>query len=194
MSKDEFLKQLNQALHSLDATERARTVQYYREILEDRVEDGLSEADAVAEMEPIADIAAGILADASARGVLRAHRSGWSIALLVLGSPLWLALLLTLGAVVLAMYLVAWAVILSLFSVVAALGVGILAGIVALFVYWATLPMTAMFLLGAGLICAALGIALFFPVLTLTKWLIRATAGAGRTIWNSIFHRKEGAV
>ena len=86
MNKDEFLKQLMQALHALDVTERARTVQYYREILEDRIEDGLTEEAAVAEMESIDDIVAGILSDAASRGKLKQHRSAWNVTLLILGS------------------------------------------------------------------------------------------------------------
>ena len=191
MNKDEFLKQLNQALHALDMTERARTVQYYREILEDRIEDGLTEEEAVAEMEPIDDIVAGILSDTGSRGKLKPSRSAWNISLLILGSPIWLTLLIALGAVLLAMYAVAWSIIIALFSVVAALGVGILAGIFALFLYWSTFPMTGLFLLGAGFVCAALGIALFFPSCLLAKWLIQATTAAGKAIWHRIFHRKE---
>ena len=60
MRKDEFLKRLNKALGSLDAKERARTVQYYREILEDRMEDGTPEEDAVAALGPVEQIAADI--------------------------------------------------------------------------------------------------------------------------------------
>ena len=191
MGKNEFLKQLNKALHMLDATERARTVQYYREILEDRIEDGLSEEAAVAEMEPIEDIASGILSDAAARGLQKQRRSVWEIILLILGSPIWLSLLLALGVTVIAMYVVAWSLIAALFSVILALAIGILAGVLALFLYWSAFPMTGIFLLGAGCICAALAIFLFFPSMLLAKWLIRVTAAATKSIWNRIFHRKE---
>ena len=43
MNKETFLTKLTEALSFMDPAERNRTVQYYREILEDRVEDGLRE-------------------------------------------------------------------------------------------------------------------------------------------------------
>ena len=65
MNKETFLTKLTEALSFMDPAERNRTVQYYREILEDRVEDGLREEDAVAEMEPVAEIAARLRAENS---------------------------------------------------------------------------------------------------------------------------------
>ena len=193
MTTEEFLTQLRKALQALEQTARASTVQYYREILEDRMEEGLTEEAAVAEMEPIETIAADILSDAAARGACRPRRSGWATAMMILGSPLWLAWLLVLGALILAIYAVAWSVIVALFSAVAALGAGVLAGVFALFLYWTAYPMTGLFLLGAGFVCAALGIALFFPSLALARWLIRGTSRASKALWHSLFRKKEDA-
>ena len=191
MRKDEFLKRLNKALGSLGAKERARTVQYYREILEDRMEDGTPEEEAVAAVGPVEQIAADILAEQNAGG--KQKRSGWSAALIALGSPLWLVLLVAVAAVLFAMYMVAWAVIITLFSCVAALGAGALAGVVALCLFWTAYPMTGLFLLGAGLVCAGVGILLFFPVLSLSKWLVKGTARAGKTLWHKVTRREEEA-
>jgi uncharacterized membrane protein len=191
MSKDEFLKRLNKALGSLDAKERARTVQYYREILEDRMEDGIPEEEAVANMGPVEQVAADVLAEQGVSG--KEKRSGWSVALIALGSPLWLVLLLAVGAVLLSMYAVVWAVIITLFSCVAALGAGALAGVFALCLFWTAYPMTGLFLLGVGLVCAGLGIFLFFPVLALTKRLVRGTVLAGKNLWHKVTVRKGEA-
>ena len=189
MDKETFLKRLNKALGSLSAAERAKTVQYYREILEDRMEDGIPEAEAVAALGPVEQIAGEILAEQGG-----SPRKSWgSAALIALGSPLWLVLLAAVAAVLLAMYASAWAVIVALFSCVAALGTGALAGAFAMAVFVGSYPMTGLFLLGAGLVCAGLGILLFFPVLALSKWLVRGTAQAGRTLWHKVAHRKGEA-
>lgn len=53
--------------------------------------------------------------------------------------------------------------------------------------------MTGLFLLGAGFVCAALGIALFFPSLALARRLIRGTSRASKALWHSLFRKKEDA-
>ena len=191
MDKETFLKRLNKALGSLSAAERAKTVQYYREILEDRMEDGIPEEEAVAALGPVEQIAGEILAEQGTGN--HARRSWGSTALIALGSPLWLVLLAAVAAVLFAMYVTAWAVIVTLFSGVAALGAGALAGIFAMVLFAGSYPMTGLFLLGAGLACAGLGILLFFPVLALSKWLVRGTAQAGKILWHKVAHRREEA-
>lgn len=48
MTKQLFLNELAAALHSLPREERYRTLGYYDELIDDRMEDGQSEEDAVA--------------------------------------------------------------------------------------------------------------------------------------------------
>lgn len=188
---EDFLRRLNEALQPMERLERARTVQYYREILEDRMEEGCGAAEAVAELEPVEVIAARLLESGEAAAPRR--RRGWSRVLLILGSPLWLVWLVVLCSLTLVLYAVSWAVIAALFAVVLALVLALLAGVVGLLLYVAVQPLSALFLLGAGMVCAALGIALFFPTLTLTRWVIRGTTRAAGALWRSLFPRKEDA-
>lgn len=48
MTKAEFLKALEEKLSALSAEDRAASLAYYEEIIDDRMEEGLCEADAVA--------------------------------------------------------------------------------------------------------------------------------------------------
>ncbi|MEG1523492.1 MAG: DUF1700 domain-containing protein [Clostridia bacterium] len=200
MNKDGFLNQLSQKLSALDSLERVRMIQYYREIIEDRVEDGLTEEAAVAELEDLDVIAAGILDELMPTQMHtsnadielpRQKRSMFTIVLLILGAPIWLPLLAGAGAVMISMYAVAWSLIITLFAVVVSLGFGGVAGLIGLVLYIGSHTMTALFILGAGLICTAIGLALFFPVCQFTKWLIAGTVKVGRSAWNAVFHRKE---
>jgi len=193
MKKDEFLRRLNAALSPLQKPERVKTVQYYRECVEDRMEDGMDEETAVGGLEPIDTIAARAIEDAQSRGMLRKKPHPLSTILIVLGFPVWFSLLAALGAVTLAMYVSAWAVIVSLFAVVASLGLAGVAGVAAVALYYAAHLWTAVFLLGAGCVCAALGIVLFFPSLALTKWLIAGTGRVARALWSWVVRRKGGA-
>jgi len=63
MTKLEFLVQLERRLIGLDQAEVKRQLAYYAEMLEDRMEDGMSEAEAVESMGDVDVIAAGILGE-----------------------------------------------------------------------------------------------------------------------------------
>ena len=53
MTKAEFLKALEEKLSALSAQDRAASLAYYEEIIDDRMEEGLCEADAVAAAGPV---------------------------------------------------------------------------------------------------------------------------------------------
>ena len=202
MTKNEFLNRLSEELATLDPIERERMLQYYREIIEDRVEDGLSEDQAVEELEDIHEIAARILEEigprpeqASGPAQPEKKRSVFTTVMLILGSPVWLPLLLAGGIVVLAVYVVVWALVISLFAVVAALGIAGLAGLLGFIVHLGTHFWGGLFFFGAGLFCTGAGLALVLPVCAAAKWMIHAAAGFGRWAWDTVFHnnRKERA-
>ena len=64
MTREAFLKALENALASMQEEERAGVLSYYDEILQDRMEAGMSEEEAVRSMEPIEVIAARVLDEA----------------------------------------------------------------------------------------------------------------------------------
>ena len=76
------------------------------------------------------------------------------IVLLILGSPLWLSLLLAAAAVALAVYLVIWSLLISAYAVVLSVG---LSGIVLLVRGFGNLLYT-----GMGLVMMGLSVLLFF--------------------------------
>ena len=149
---------------------------FYTEMIDDRMEEGLSEEDAVAAVGSVEEIAAQILADTPLTK-LRKEKvkpkrklAGWEILLLILGSPLWLSLGLAVIAVVISLYLSLWAIVISLWAVfislIACAFSGIVAGIVLAFV---TTPLTGVVLAGGGLICAGLAIFLFYGCKAATR-------------------------
>ncbi len=62
MTKREFLDRLERCLAALEAGERASTVEFYEEQIDDRMDDSMTEEQAVASLESPEDIAAAILA------------------------------------------------------------------------------------------------------------------------------------
>lgn len=190
MTKDEFLRRLSQALAPMKAVERARTVQYYREIIEDRMEEGASEVEATAGLDPEA-IAAELLGTGAP--VPKPRRSGFGTAMLVVGSPLWLPLLIAGIIVALSLYIVIWALVISLGAMVLSLAVCLPAGVIGFTIHLGSHLASGLFLLGAGLVCGGLAAALFLPCLAAAKWLIRGSGHLLRRCWDRVFHRKEVA-
>jgi len=110
MTKQEFLDSLAAHLSALPHDELAATLEFYAEQLDDRVDDGMPEAQAVASLEPPETIAASILAQPASdtpRAPASAHataRRSWLAALthvaailgMAVAAPLPAACLLTL--------------------------------------------------------------------------------------------------
>lgn len=61
MKKVEFLVKLREALEALPSEEQIRSVAFYEEVLDDRIEDGMDEEEAVAALGTVEDIARRIL-------------------------------------------------------------------------------------------------------------------------------------
>ena len=100
MTKHEFMTCLRARLTGLPQQEIDARIEFYSEMIDDRVEEGASEAEAVAAVGSLDDVVREILAQIPL-GRLVKHKvkrskefSTAEILLLVLGSPLWLALLI----------------------------------------------------------------------------------------------------
>ncbi|MBP3701411.1 MAG: DUF1700 domain-containing protein [Oscillospiraceae bacterium] len=175
MNKQEFLDAIRARLGALSPADAARSLDYYAEMIDDRVEDGLSEAEAVAEMESVEKIAAQILSEAAPQqsGSGQKLRS-WELLLLILGSPIWLPLALTAAIVILAVWLVLWMAVVCCFAADLALGATALGGLFSGVVCAARGEgVQALFLLGGALVCAALAIVLYFGCISITKGVWR---------------------
>ena len=123
MNKQEFLARLENGLSGLPQEEAAERLTFYSEMIDDRMEDGLSEEEAVAEIGSVDAIVSQLMEETPVPSPdeepLRPKRRlrAWEIVLLVLGSPLWLSVLAVAFAVVLTAFLTIWVVILSLWAV-----------------------------------------------------------------------------
>ena len=184
MTKAEFLSELEVKLSGLPTAEVSEHIAFYSEMIDDRVEEGLTEEVAVAELGGVKRVASGIIADIPlaklARKRLEPKRSieSWKIVLIILGSPLWISLAAAVLAVILSFYIAVFSVVLSLWTLFAALAASALGGILAGPVIIFTGGITHGFLLiSAALIAAGIAILTFFGCICATRgarWLIRA--------------------
>ncbi len=174
MSKHEFLAQLRGRLTGLSSAEIAERLAFYSEMIDDRMEEGMSEEEAVRAVGTLDDIVANEVKPSFDVPLPEKPRKGWTAALLAIGSPVWGALLIAAVAVVLSLYISIWAVVISLWAafvslLVAAFG-GVAYGVGLLF---GSNLLSGAALIGAALVCAGLGIWLFFGCKALTKASVR---------------------
>lgn len=117
----------------------------------------------------------------------------WEKVFLILGSPIWLSLLISVFAVVLSVYVSLWSVIISLWAIFVsfiACGVGLTAGSFILFFLGHKFSGAAAF--AAGLVCAGLSIFMFFGCKSATKGILLLTKKFGLLI-KKLFIKKEVA-
>ena len=197
VNKTEFIDELYHLLNPLSKAERQQHLDYYEEMIADRMEDGLTEEEAVAALGRPAVIAAQILGEIPPKPARRFPI--WAIVLIVLGSPLWISLLLTvilaiisIVAVIAAVYVSLWAVILALYATDLGLLLGFLSGIAGgIFYLTQGISMPAVLFFGGGLVCAGATVLLFFlcnllsrMLWQLSKWSVLKIIG--------LFRRKGG--
>lgn len=178
MTKQEFLAALGGALSALPQKEREERLSFYGEMIDDRIEEGLSEEDAVAAVGPIDAAAAVIPGERAPAAVIKEDkpkRKTWQTVLLILGAPVWAPLLIAAAAVVFAGFVVLWALIVSLWAVFTALAVSGVSGIILGIFNVVGARMAGLGLLGAGLFCAGCAIFLFFACKAATVGAARLT-------------------
>lgn len=194
MNKNDFLRQLENDLCGLPREDIQERINFYSEMIDDYIEEGLSEKAAVQRIGDVKEIAAQILADTpiSAPDTPRKKRSTGQIVLIVLGSPIWLSLAIAALAVVFSLYVSAWAVIVSLWSVFVSLiscgFAGLLYGI-GLAVSGFAIPGIAM--VGAALVCGGLSVFTFYGCKAVTKGAAMLTKKTALAIANRLKKKEE---
>ena len=176
MLKQEFLAQLRDALCGLPQRDIDERLTFYSEIIDDRMEDGLPEEEAVAAVGSVDEIFTQVVADIPFSKIVKERikpkrrLTAWEIVLLALGSPIWLSLGIAAFAVILSLYISLWAVVISLWAVFVALAGCALGGIVAAIVFACSGNLlTGIAMLGAGILLAGLSIFMFFGCKAATK-------------------------
>ena len=195
MNKSEFLDSLRAGLSQLPAAEREQNIAYYEELFCDMQEEGMSEEEAAAHLGDPEQIAREILAEQPLPLLVKSRvrpSGGWtalSITLIVLGSPVWLPLLMAAAAVILSVFVVIWALILSVLAVALAGGISAVALVLA--ASFGYLNISGFLMLGLVLICA--GLCLLTGLLAVA--LGRAAVRGGQWLWRQfkkLFIKREG--
>ncbi len=198
MTKLGFLLSLKDRLSGLPQNEVEERLSFYSEMIEDRIEEGLSEEDAVSAVGSVDEIAAQILADVPrTENVVENCRSKkrlnvWEIVLLVLGFPVWFPLLIAGIAVIFSLYVSLWSVIISFWAVFASFVGCAIAGIIGGigFALWSS-RLTGIAIIAAGIVLTGLSIFLFYGCKAATGGTLLLTKRIGRSIRNLFLRREE---
>lgn len=176
MTKIKFLMSLHDKLSGLPQDEVEERLNFYSEMIEDRMEEGVSEDEAVAAIGTVDEVASQILAEIPlvkiAKEKIKPKRrlKAWEITMLVLTSPVWVSLLLAAFAIILSLYISLWSIVISLWSVFVSLAACLFASIVICILFSVTGHTAAGFAtLGAGAVCAGLAIFMFYGCRAFTK-------------------------
>ena len=126
MTRDEFLNRLGELLACLPADQIEETKQFYAEAIADRMEDGMSEEEAVAAMGSPGEVAETTLDDLPVvpRAIAKTRRRSNALlwVLTIVGSPVWVPLLIAFAAVALSIYVCLWVLAFCVWIVAAAFG------------------------------------------------------------------------
>lgn len=200
MNKQEFLTELRNALNGLPQEDIEERIAFYGEMIDDRIEEGMSEEEAVAGIGTVEEVRQQIMADIPlaklVKETIKPKRRWrvWEIILIILGFPVWFPLLVAAGAVLLSLYVVAWSLIISLWAIEVSLWACVLIGAAVAAVYLTqgqALP--ALMMLGAGVFSAGVSIFMFFGCVAASKGIVKLTKKALLGI-KSLFIRKERVV
>ncbi|MDO5560267.1 MAG: DUF1700 domain-containing protein [Oscillospiraceae bacterium] len=201
MTKIEFIHEVRAALAGYPEDEVIKSLTFYTESIDDRIEDGMPEETAVSQLGNIGEIIQNIKLSMSIPVLAKArvkeskekssNKKIWVI-LAIAGFPLWLPLGLSFASVLLAIYICIWALVISLFACEIAFGVSAAVGLVYSFIHMITISYQGgIMFVGASLFLAGLFVLLIKPVIRLSGALVKSTGGFIRWI-KKLFISKGG--
>lgn len=198
MNKQDFIAGLREKLSGLPKQDVEERLTFYSEIIDDRVEEGLSEEEAVREIGSVDAVASQIVAEIPllklAKNKIKPKRQlkAWEIVLLALGSPIWLSLAFSAFAVILSLYVVLWSAIISLWAIFGSFVGCTLGGVIAGIGFTlAGNGLAGIATIGTSLLCAGLSMFLFSGCLSATKGILLFTKKIASGIKNWFIKKEE---
>ena len=135
MRKQDFIKELRINLSFLPKEEIEDRISFYSELIDDKIEEGLKEEDVIKSIGSVYEIIDQIINDMPlskiAKEKIKPKRklSALEVTLIIIGSPIWLTLLLSLVAILFSLYIVGWSVVISIWAIFISLISVLVAGI-----------------------------------------------------------------
>lgn len=182
LKKEAFLNELRNRLSGLPQTDIEDRIAFFGEMIDGRMEDGMSEEEAVAAMEPIDTIVGQIMSEIPLARLVKSKvkpekgHKAWKIVLLICLFPIWFPLLITFAAIAFSLLVAIWAVIISFYVVAGSLVIASLGCVIATGAYFGIgriVPGIGGF--GAIFVCIGLSILFFLLSIAMTKGTVFLT-------------------
>lgn len=197
MTKTDFILALSSLISGLPAEEVDERLDFYSEMIDDLMEEGFTEEEAVAKMGNVRDIAEQIISDTPFSKIVKEKMKqkrkllGWETALLILGFPLWFPLLVAAFAVLLSLYISIWAIVISIWAVevslwgaaIGCIGAGIINFIM-------SSPLSGAALIATAFISAGVALLAMFGCKAATKGLLLLSKKLFLSIKKSFVHKE----
>lgn len=210
MTKLKFLLELEKKLSALPQEDIEERLTFYSEMIEDRVEEGISEEEAIAQIGTVEDIAAQILSEHIAEPPPRNEEAvtteeisaavdekvkhtfkTWELVLLIAGSPIWFSLLIAILAIGFSLFAAFWSIVISLWAVFASLvACAVALPIAAVYFICTGYTYSGLVVIATSLVCGGLAIFFFYGCKLATKGMALLTKLAAISLKKCI-HRKE---
>lgn len=194
MKKQEFLNELRRQLRGLPQDEIESRVSFYEEMINDMMDEGKSEEEAIIEIGSVDSVVSDIAKDTPFKTVIKERYkpkrslTALEIVLLVLGFPLWFPLLVTFFAFCLVGYILEWVLVIVTYAVEAALIAAAIAGIASFFVYLSN-GNPAIWMLGAALLALGASFLFIFVCIGATKVSIKLSKAIATGIKKSFIQK-----
>lgn len=209
MTKLKFLLELEKKLSGLPQQDIEEQLTFYCEMIEDRVEEGISEEEAVAQIGTVEDIAAQILSEhtvgapiygeemvtaeelPAAEEKVKHTFKTWELVLLIAGSPIWFSLLIAILAIGFSLFAAFWSIVISLWAVFASLvACAVALPIAAVYFICTGYAYSGLVVIATSLVCGGLGILFCYVCKCATKGMALVTKVAAISLIKC-FRRKE---
>ena len=198
MRKDEFLLMLQKRLEGLPKYEIEERLTFYSEMIDDRMEEGVNEEDAVSMVGDVDKIVEEIISltpiskIAKERSKPQRRLKAFEIVLIVLGSPIWLSVFIASISVIFSIYVSLWAVIISLWAIFVSFIASGSGGLLAMsfqFVNGNTISGIAM--LGSSMVLLGLSIFTYYCCKAASRGIIALTRVSFNSLKRCFIRKKE---
>lgn len=179
MNKKEFLRALEDRLYGLPKEDVFERLDFYSEMIDDIIEEGNTEEEAVAKVGDVDKIMEDILSEYPISKLVKQkikpkrELQVWETALIVVTFPLWFTLIVATFSIAISLYASVWAVIISIWAGFVGICAGAATSVVSCIAF-ACLGhgASAIATLGASLVLSGLAIFAYYGCLYATKGLV----------------------
>ena len=182
MNKKEFSELLRTSLAGLPQRDIEERVAFYEEMIDDRLEEGMSEEEAVRMVGPVGEIVRQTIAETPITRLVKEkvtpkHRlAKWEVIVLAVTSPVWISLIIAAVAIVFALFVTIWAVWLAFWAAfVCIASCSICGGALGTHTIFKGYVFQGIAVIGASMALGGLAILFYYVCVGMTKLCVKIT-------------------